>query len=639
MQTGNLCRQPTTATETQPERPTNTLLYGLIFFASACGVPDTPKERVSTTAALSTARACNQNSERLFDRVRRGLVGLDVQRLRKKYKGPLIQVRRSSDDAIQTIGADCHDLDTRAFNRFVGGDTATLNRILDQSGNGHDAIQRVASRRPKVVDNGSGRKVFSFAGSQGMSISGAFDKISGANALTVFFAARWNGTSTERQMVTFGAGLTWPGGAQWPLSMFLRRNTNPQLTGTPVAMFRLSDRSRHEIGAKGTFGRANVNEIHEFVFHKDRGAELYNSGRLVSKIPGKGLPLLVAAERGDGLVFGNTADYKNGFRGEMTAPLIFDRALSASERAKVRKSIASHYKFELPNNKRPGKDEFTIVYLPDTQLYAAGQGDDELPMRAAMAWIKKARKNWKIRLVTHGGDVVDRAANREEWFEARDWFDVLDTANIPYSVPPGNHDYIGKVRNRDSTVFNEFFSPARLRNQPWWNGQMFERGKTDNAWFIMKSEGQRYLILNLEFQPRRAVIAWANQVLARHRDKKAIIVTHEFLNEGGALDSKPFVSGNDFTPASKIYSDLVKKHRNIFLVLNGHHARGSARRFDKASGAHFLFFDEFLNPERKKQGWIRLMVVSPKKGTVRVMTYSPFLKRFRNDYQSQFTLP
>src|SRR4051812_44954889 len=58
------------------------------------------------------------------------------------YTGSAIQVRRSSDDAMQNIGfTACGFLDTAALKTFVGANNAFVATWYDQSGNGRNATQ------------------------------------------------------------------------------------------------------------------------------------------------------------------------------------------------------------------------------------------------------------------------------------------------------------------------------------------------------------------------------------------------------------------------------------------------------------------------------------------------------------------
>ena len=607
-------------------------------------VDDESRRAVFSACAPCDCDGCEQlqgghHLRGLLDDVVGANAAFDFGGLRTEVPDAVLRVRRSSDQATQDIGVVYGQLDKPAFEHFAGSDTVYVERLYDQSGNGHDALQPIADRQPVIRRGPNGRNVFSVDGTQGFEIPGASAAIDNADELTVFFVARWQGmASGPGDIIAFNAGLHIPAGGEWPFALFLSRTAYANIAGTPNAQFKLSDRSRVTLRAQGTFGRAGVYEIHEFVFDKDRRAALYNSGRLVDERVLRGRRLLSRPAHTAGVSFGANGTYNDGFVGQMSAPLIFPRALSDAERSLVRRSLSAHYGVPLPENRPPSGDEFTIVVIPDTQWYAAGRnGVQRQTMDSAFSWIASNRDAWNIQLLTHLGDIVDRAHFPYQWAVVDDWFRSLDSVGLPYALSLGNHDYAEEVADRDSRAFNATFPSHRFTEAGWWNGGLYEEDKSDNLWFVRTVAGEDYIVLTLEFQPRSGVIAWANAVLTAHSDKKAIIITHDFMNQQGTFDISTDVPG-DFSSGSELYANLVRSHDNVFLVLNGHHARGTSRRFDRATGAHFLFFDPMLL-DWGGGGWIRLLVVSPSRGTTRVMTYSPHLRQFRSDYQNLFTLP
>lgn len=83
-----------------------------------------------------------------------GLYALD--RLLSTYTGPLIRVRRSSDNAEQDIGYDGGGaLDTAALASFVSSDSAYVVTWYDQSGGGNDLTQATTSKQPRIVNAGT----------------------------------------------------------------------------------------------------------------------------------------------------------------------------------------------------------------------------------------------------------------------------------------------------------------------------------------------------------------------------------------------------------------------------------------------------------------------------------------------------
>lgn len=99
-----------------------------------------------------------------------------TRRMFSAYTGPLIRVRRSSDNAEQDIYASGGGLlDSSAFTAFVGASTAYVVTWYDQSGHTKHATQATQSKQPTIVLSGmAGRPTITFtkANSTFLSASG-----------------------------------------------------------------------------------------------------------------------------------------------------------------------------------------------------------------------------------------------------------------------------------------------------------------------------------------------------------------------------------------------------------------------------------------------------------------------------------
>ena len=82
---------------------------------------------------------------------------------------------------------------------------------------------------------------------------------------------------------------------------------------------------------------------------------------------------------------------------------------------------------------------------------------------------------------------------------------------------------------------------------------MFEKGKLENSYHLLRIGDRDWIILVLEFGPRDAVVAWANRVLERYPKRLGILVTHAYLFRGntrydhlrGSQRASPHGWGND----------------------------------------------------------------------------------------------
>src|SRR5699024_8138677 len=178
--------------------------------------------------------------------------------------------------------------------------------------------------------------------------------------------------------------------------------------------------------------------------------------------------------------------------------------------------------------------KFTIPVFPDTQTEIRYSPD---MFFSQIHWIEKSKDSLHIPIVLHVGDVVD-LDNYHQWDIASEGFDILDNAHIPYAIAPGNHDNqsVGRysrksdIENTNAALrktekFNAYFPYYRFKLQ---RGR-FEPNKSDNAFYTFRAGGLDWLVLALEFGPRKSVINWAENVIEDHPHHNVILLTHYFL--------------------------------------------------------------------------------------------------------------
>jgi hypothetical protein len=91
----------------------------------------------------------------LLDAFPNASAAYSLRKLRTAYTGNCIEVRRSSDNALQNIGFVNNELDTVSLLAFVGAGDGFVRTWYDQSGQGRNALQNTNSRQPQIVNNGS----------------------------------------------------------------------------------------------------------------------------------------------------------------------------------------------------------------------------------------------------------------------------------------------------------------------------------------------------------------------------------------------------------------------------------------------------------------------------------------------------
>ena len=271
----------------------------------------------------------------------------------------------------------------------------------------------------------------------------------------------------------------------------------------------------------------------------------------------------------------------------------------------------------------------TLVVLPDTEVYT---NKNPHLLQAQMQWINENRASRNIAYILHVGDVTNNNTDRE-WRVARECFDMLD-GKVPYILAAGNHDYDhtpGRL-----THMNKFFGVSDMKE---WStfGDVFEPGKLENQYRVMDIQGRKWLVLSLETGPRNAVIDWANKVLAQHKDRLAIILTHAYLYYGnqrynhleGSQRASPYGFYGEGADGEQLWNKLIRKHPNAMIVICGHLSSGyvgyRADEGDYGNVVHQMMCD-YEKIKGGGLGFLRLLEFLPDGKTVQVRTYSPVTK-------------
>jgi 3',5'-cyclic AMP phosphodiesterase CpdA len=576
-----------------------------------------------------------------LDGVAGGGAWYGLRQLRAAYAGPALTAALVGG-ATRDIGFVDARLDVDALDAFAAGGEVRVSALADQAGARRDARQGDVTRAPILTAVGD-RRALAFAHTHALVAPAALDVFDRATQFTLFAPVAWSGTASADRghVLTVGRGA--PDTGDWPFALVLGATTSDATAGRPQAQVQTTA-GEYRVDAEGTVGRAGAFELHEVVFDADAGLAYYDSGRLVGQAAfTSGAPLVsVGALAADRVVtLGNDGSHTRGFDGLAYPPVIFDRALPAGERATVREALAAYYGVELPAPRPPAGDEYTIVLVPDTQRFAEQTGGLQSSVITHLVeWVVANRTTWNVQALAQVGDIVNNT-QAVQYERALAWYQLLDGAGLPYAVAIGNHDY-ANVAARDSSLYNSYFSQAHYTARPWWNGGFFEANRTDNLWFTATLGGERVLFVTLEFQPRAEVVAWADALLTAHAGERAILVTHDFMTPTGAFSTARAITGGRV--GQELYAELVSRHANVFLVLSGHHARGSAYRHDRATGANYLYFDPMLLDGTSSpatwgnEGYAQLLVISPGKRTIRVMTFSPDRATHRTDVKALFTL-
>lgn len=261
---------------------------------------------------------------------------------------------------------------------------------------------------------------------------------------------------------------------------------------------------------------------------------------------------------------------------------------------------------------------FSVVLLPDTQNYSEKYPDTYF---SQALWIRQQAAKDNIKFVIHLGDIVQTSTKEPEWKNADRAMQLLDGV-VPYSMAPGNHDMV--VTNRDSSLYNKYYSPARFEGRPWYGGHMGDNN--DNNYCFFEGSGMKFMIINLEFAPRDETLEWAAGVASTHPDHRIIVATHCYMRpkqRDTSCASAYKIAGNS---GEEIWQKLIRKQPNIFLVVSGHVLGvGLQTSTNDAGGKVLEMLTDYQGLPNGGNGWLRSLKFVPAENKIHVRAYSPLL--------------
>jgi hypothetical protein len=281
----------------------------------------------------------------------------------------------------------------------------------------------------------------------------------------------------------------------------------------------------------------------------------------------------------------------------------------------------------------PADRQFTIIALPDTQYYSKFHPEIYLEQTR---WIVDNKDRLNIGFVTHLGDVVHDWDDIElQWQRASEAMAILD-GQVPYGILAGNHDMqVGGV----AEFYEKYFPADRYSDYPWWGGSF--RGNKNN-FQVLKLGGDDFIFVNLEFCPHNQTLDWAKARLDEYPDSIAIISTHAYLRQNGAVDdstcsehSEGHASNNN---GVRLWRYVVRQHSNVAMVLNGHFPGEAYMPVDYEGRTIHQILADFQGRERGGNGFLRIMTFFPDRDRVEIQTYSPTLDQYDRGPKNEFEL-
>ncbi len=283
-------------------------------------------------------------------------------------------------------------------------------------------------------------------------------------------------------------------------------------------------------------------------------------------------------------------------------------------------------------------EEFSIILLPDTQYYTQEPAGSSNVYNKQLQWIADNKVKENIRFVVHLGDITNNNYV-SQWEVASHAHEILDKAEIPYSMITGNHDYIGTTPGRSNTYFGKYFGKDRYSKKDWYGGSY----ATVNNYTFFEVGHMKFMVLSLEYAPRKETVCWANRLIQKYPDRHVIVATHCYLTHGGKYGGScpklPYATNG--SRGTDLWNELISQHSNIFMVACGHVGDSEYRRRTGNSGnkVHEMLVDYQFEKRCTNSsasactdhckgspgagnGWLRQLIFNPKTNTVTAKTFS-----------------
>ncbi|RYY40437.1 MAG: T9SS type A sorting domain-containing protein [Chitinophagaceae bacterium] len=164
--------------------PTNVLVNGP---SMAC-----PNSTVTLTASGASSFTWGNRTLLPGDRSE-AVMAVGLRKLKSGYAGPLLRLRRESDDAESDFGSEGSDLDLASIDTWLGTAHGLVTTLYDQTGNGNHVTQPNPSQQPlfvRISANGKPGIQFSLNTNLG-------NEVNFSTPMTITYAARIDGTAAR----------------------------------------------------------------------------------------------------------------------------------------------------------------------------------------------------------------------------------------------------------------------------------------------------------------------------------------------------------------------------------------------------------------------------------------------------------
>lgn len=264
--------------------------------------------------------------------------------------------------------------------------------------------------------------------------------------------------------------------------------------------------------------------------------------------------------------------------------------------------------------------DHTFAVLGDIQTVCEDFPSD---LHKVYDWLLENKDERKIEYVLGLGDTTNWSSD-EAWERAMTHIMRLK-GNVPFTVARGNHDTVES--------YNKHFS---YKDQKDTVDGTYDESML-NAYKLFTVGKRKFLLFILDFGPAMEILDWASSIIQKYPDRNVIITTHCYIFRDGELHDAsypypPHLFGGVLN-GDQIWEHLVRKHKNIVLVLCGHTSTdGVLLRHDIGDNGNIIS-TLLVNPQDidtwlKGLGTVALLHFRDRDNTVFVRYYSTIKEKY-----------
>mgnify|MGYP003582650155 FL=1 len=319
---------------------------------------------------------------------------------------------------------------------------------------------------------------------------------------------------------------------------------------------------------------------------------------------------------------------------------------------------------------------FQIAVLADTQYYTGERYGGNMNMfYDQIDWITANAEREKIAYVVHVGDITDQGDKLpEQWERAKEAMYRLEKPRpglpygIPYGVAVGNHDVRPNGDPNGTKIgYTKYFGRKHFEGRPYYGGSFENNESSDSHYDLFSANGEDFIVLYLIFNDpgkkdlydaalEGRVHNWGADVLAKHANRKAIVVSHNILRPDTSSKSN-FIAGagvapkpGNFTKQGKRIIEKFKHLPNVFMMLCGHVSGEALKEVEFEGRKIKVLLTDYQgrrNPEYTEKdrnggnGILRLMKFDQANQILSLRTFIPHKDGVQEeaDEDSNFSLP